>query len=720
MDCRTRNYRLRHAILTIATLMSFPTWPCGPDFPFAYVWQSHPEFLLNMPEVDFYQELAFRFDPNGKDALNQKRVRPAAQLDLECDEFQRVLGELPRSPDDTKALVHAYRELRRITGLLKSPYKVSGLATYLQEPVRAGYAPNAGVHVVDALVQTYSPLLKALPTEFSLYAEAAIRYRLGDFQGAIKGWDTLLSLEPAERQYRSVWAAFMLGKIYLQLDPPRAVHHFEHVRTLAAGSFTDPLALAIESLGWQAQAEALSGDYQNSILHYVEQLQQRNPRVGTSSYRSLHYLCRQVCRTSPIPESVVFDPLARDVVTLWILSRKGTQHDVECWTEALTSAPYLEPSPYAGRLAQFFYENGSISLATQWTALAAPDDAIVRWVQAKLHIRAGEMEQAESLLTELTHATREGNLTLPHNCGWRDTTRWHLPTPGFPENDLGGVRLERDDYAGALSAFLDAGSVYDATYVAEQVMTSDELATFLETHPKDFSSFPENAVMWRGFDLSSRSWQQLPTRKLLQYALARKLARQGDYERARLYYPETLTDRIGGTYESPVPLLEIFDQYATLKINERNRRAPDRTRAKAIFDAAFVARKWGMELLGTEHAPDWRLFDGHYTPRGKTRLEAGTATPLEAERVRANQPKPNQRYHYRVENPQYMWEVAQLLPDNDELTAQALWYGGKWAQRAGGDADTFYKALVRRCRKLPIGKAADERRWFPPKPDGWP
>ena len=55
------------------------------------------------------------------------------------------------------------------------------------------------------------------------------------------------------------------------------------------------------------------------------------------------------------------------------------------------------------------------------------------------------------------------------------------------------------------------------------------------------------------------------------------------------------------------------------------------------------------------------------------------------------------------------------MPDNSDETArvlcEVLGYGSKI--RAPRFADRFYKALVKRCPNTALGKAADEKRWFP-------
>ena len=88
----------------------------------------------------------------------------------------------------------------------------------------------------------------------------------------------------------------------------------------------------------------------------------------------------------------------------------------------------------------------------------------------------------------------------------------------------------------------------------------------------------------------------------------------------------------------------------------------------------------------------------------------------ELDRVSEKDVANSRRFHYRKLASDMMWEAAQALPDNDVRTAEALYYGGVYLRRRSPmEADRFYKALVNRCRKLPIGQEADQLRWFPPE-----
>jgi len=145
-------------------------------------------------------------------------------------------------------------------------------------------------------------------------------------------------------------------------------------------------------------------------------------------------------------------------------------------------------------------------------------------------------------------------------------------------------------------------------------------------------------------------------------------------------------------------------------------------------------------MMGAEGEPDWSVFEGQFELKGATnyriRNKEGeyysgeerqapsgstfAASVEEKQRVAAHTVPTEKRFHYRYYAAELMWQCAQLLPDNDELTAAALYKGGTFLmKRDPKAADRFYKALVRRCSSLPIGRQAETLHWFPsqtPKP----
>ncbi len=285
-------------------------------------------------------------------------------------------------------------------------------------------------------------------------------------------------------------------------------------------------------------------------------------------------------------------------------------------------------------------------------------------------------------------------------------------------SDLGILLLARQDYVAALDQLLRSGCWPDAAYVAERVLTVEEVEKYLTKHADDTElNAKPREYGWYGL------WSTPITPNVaLRYLLARRLARSGEWSRARPFYP-------------PNQIIWFDDFVSHLKAG-RDAALPPHKRAEELYLAAWIARSQGMELFGTEDEPDWSVVGGEFELGGaiETRcaglvsanwFHGNIPIPLaalpyllagkdEIARVAASPIVPDKRFHYRYYAADLTWECAALLPDNDPLLARALWKGGMWlASRDPPAADRFYKALVRRCRQLPISPEADKLRWFP-------
>ena len=136
-------------------------------------------------------------------------------------------------------------------------------------------------------------------------------------------------------------------------------------------------------------------------------------------------------------------------------------------------------------------------------------------------------------------------------------------------------------------------------------------------------------------------------------------------------------------------------------------------------EAARLLRAHGMELSGSELAPDWALYGGSYDfPWGRPAPEddAGPLSPTVEERRRndGSAPDPDKRYHYRYRAAELIWEASRTLPEQDPLASALLCEAGSWLAVEDLDfADRFYKATVNRSWGSPLSVAADQLRWFP-------
>jgi hypothetical protein len=277
---------------------------------------------------------------------------------------------------------------------------------------------------------------------------------------------------------------------------------------------------------------------------------------------------------------------------------------------------------------------------------------------------------------------------------------WKEPIETQLRGELGILHLARRQYMEALDVLLQGGYWEDAAYVAERVLTPDELKVYVDSAWPQMKSRSDGGRGSDGGRLSNRTGDRI------RYLLARRLARKGRFSEARPYYPPKLH--------------LLFDTYVRAVQRGNNTSMPNWERAIALWEAACIARYEGMELLGTEVEPDWFVYKGNYVrkPVSDVRGVAGSdeLVPSTAdERFRLKQNVvPERRYHYRYMAVEFAWQAADLLPDEWNETARVLCIAGSWlAAKEPKAADRFYKALVRRCGTTKLGKEADKLRWFP-------
>ena len=105
-------------------------------------------------------------------------------------------------------------------------------------------------------INSTSPLQEEFDSEFADYHRGALAYRNKQWDGARKEWENLLKRPEQDRHYRTVWAAFMLGKLALKTeDFPTAAQWFQRTREFVRAGFADSLGLAADSYGWEGRAE---------------------------------------------------------------------------------------------------------------------------------------------------------------------------------------------------------------------------------------------------------------------------------------------------------------------------------------------------------------------------------------------------------------------------------------------------------------------------------
>lgn len=528
-----------------------------------------------------------------------------------------------------------------------------------------------------------------LPAEFTDYLHGTIFYYQRQPEKAREVWLGLLKRPRQQRLYRSTWAAFMTGKTLLEEDPVDAAKWFQLVRELAKEGFVDSLGLASSSLGWEARAALNMEHYSQAIELYMAQMATGDPTARAS----LSYTAEKAFKMEQeMLVKLASNTTTRRVMTAHLLSSNKT--NTKKWLEAVEAAD-VHIVQEADRLAWAAYRIGEMGHAQRWLEVAPLDSFLARWIRAKLLLRDGKVSEAAEHLAYIVSCfpsaqQPQSRYERVESIGTR------------VRGELGVLHLARRQYIEALDVLLQGGYWEDAAYVAERVLTPDELKDYVDTTWPQEESI-DNTEADKGIsDREDSSW--IPNR--LRYLLARRLARIGRWKEARSYYPVKWQIR--------------FDAYIQAIRNGHNEYMSYKERAAALWKAACIARYEGMELLGTEVEPDWFVYSGNFErmPASDVRslpdsTELLASTPDEQRRLQQNV-VPEKRFHYRYEAADHAWRATELMPNNSDQTARVLCIAGSWLKdRDPQAADRFYKTLVRRCGKTQLGKEADRLRWFP-------
>ena len=148
--------------------------------------------------------------------------------------------------------------------------------------------------------------------EFTIYLAGRSLAESRNLPGARATWHALLAMPPADRVWRSTWAAFKIGRSYQDDDPAEAIRWFRLTRELAAEGFADSLGLANSSIGWEACAELDLHHHPRAIRLYLEHKAAGDP----TSVESLGFASRRALRV-PMETLVEYarDPVMRPVIT---------------------------------------------------------------------------------------------------------------------------------------------------------------------------------------------------------------------------------------------------------------------------------------------------------------------------------------------------------------------------------------------------------------------
>jgi hypothetical protein len=527
----------------------------------------------------------------------------------------------------------------------------------------------------------HTPLPIELPQEFQSYQVGAIASHQEDLAGAQAAWTRVLELPAEERQYRGSWAAYMLGNT--TQDPVQAAVWYQQTRAEIAESGRDSAGLFVASLRQESWAQERAKEPVQALSLC---LQYRSS--GASAYcRDLRPLAEQVLAQDDLSLAAEHPLVAQAIAALLtnpessVWYRLDLKEQTQRWLAVSESHRDLAA---ADRLAWAAYRSGDMEAAQAWLD-RSPNTAMSHWIQAKLYLQAGDLTQAEAALSQggtLLPQPAQGAIPLfSTHCKHdnRDPSRAiHI--------ELGVVRVALGDYAGALQAFLDAGDWMDAAWVAERLLTTDELRAQVDLHwPKDTGQPPLKGLL---------SGAPLPAAQIassMRHLLARRLAREGRWDQAIGYFPRELQ----------LPATQVSESLD--KANDKWRR--DDVRGTHLWNTAYEMKQQGWELMATEMEPDFRVLEGFFRGAdtlGK-RLGATPPVPLfatqpaELTKLTQTQAPNEKRYHFVWTAAGLAEEAVALMNDDNPQLAQALCTSGLWQEiRDPAYSDRAFRALSAR------------------------
>jgi len=182
----------------------------------------------------------------------------------------------------------------------------------------------------------------------------------------------------------------------------------------------------------------------------------------------------------------------------------------------------------------------------------------------------------------------------------------------------------------------------------------------------------------------------------LRYLLGRRLVREGRAAEAAPYFPPAYRHALA--------------RYVALLGRTRDAHLTPRAQAAAWWELAVLTRTQGMELMGSEEAPDWAELFGNYELDDATVVRAGLKakgarfppTRGEQRAWKRTGAKPYKRFHYRYLAAERAAKAAALLGPDDEAGDRMLCVATSWLlNRDPQAARVYYRAFLKRNNRRP-------------------
>ncbi len=300
------------------------------------------------------------------------------------------------------------------------------------------------------------------------------------------------------------------------------------------------------------------------------------------------------------------------------------------------------------------------------------------------------------------------------------STDANSPTAGIKAFLVGQnsvLTLARGEYVDALEQLYPYAATFwgDVAYLAERVLTVDELKTFVDTHTdmqvQPVPSLANLPLPFGDYDAYTRFYfrDRRDAADHLRDLLARRLVRAGRYQEALNYAPAL---EVNSSTPAAVPTvspggaaLGISQAQSRLKsgvvaksrrhrhrrgfseppndaiaeyvqaLNDSNAARSDVDRARGLYRAAALASDFrsGNKIMGTEGPPDFVNRAVRGLPSDDQFVTKG-----ELQRYNDSAPQPDLRYHYIFVGADEAIRAADLLPPRSQAFAAVLCNATSW------------------------------------------
>lgn len=718
---------MKHKSLAIGLAMAAVgavAWACGPDFP-TQMLDDRASTLNVVPQNTFAFEASHLLPAtDGLKAVESESY----------DDKGKVRSDLtPEEAERVKTLAAAESGAKAFEAGADLP---SDLRAYVAGAVDWKLAISACPGAPES--QYGESLSKPACAVFDAPALDAAQAR----------FEQVLAFAPDQAPRRAAWAAYMLGEVHALRaakaagTPAFASHRdaaakaFQLTRTRVLAGASDAQGLAVASFGEEARLSlyadgkpcvwvdlynaaactaALSpADLKHAIALYAAQA----GHGSASAVQSLASIASAVLGNDDQVKALIDGPVSQRLLVTYAIasfSSEGPDSNQTAVAGLVDAIRAAGPDKVAAadRLASLLYSMGRYDEAQ--TVLTKADGPLASWVRAKLALRKGDREGAARFYAEAAKAFPKAD--DPKAAVGRDSEHRLV-------GESGVLALARGEYVEAMARMYqvassvggdgngyerdlgESGTGYgnDMNYIAERVLTVDELKTFVDASVP--ASPPPKATPDK-----NRAAEPLALNDRVRWLLARRLMRAGRFDDAYAYFPP------GPTYASFPPGAEPgypdIDLRAAAKayakaVQDGDRAWTDIGKAEARYAAAKIAREHGMELLGYEQGPDYGDNGGVYqggSGQSTETLKGDLVTAGERQRFNDSAAQPDRRYHYRYLAADRAVSAADLLPPRSQAFAATLCEATNWMLEGppdyneASDGDTT-KPLNERQRRV--------------------